>query len=173
MSRIFVTETETRSSLWFMGNLEAIADIQRLKYRYFRSLDLKDWDTFGDCLAADVVTRYGTHAMGEPVHYEGRDAVVDFMRTNLDNGIITTHIASHPEIDLDSDTTAHGSWVFEDTVIVPGHAMIRGSGYYADTYRKDEDGVWRIASTGYQRIYEALTSLEDMPSFKLLANRWA
>lgn len=50
--------------------------------------------------------------------------------------------------------------------------MIRGSGYYADTYRKDEDGVWRIASTGYQRIYEALTSLEDMPSFKL-ANRWA
>ena len=86
-----------------MAHLEAIADIQRLKYRYVRSLDLKDWDTFGDCLAADVVTRDGTHAMGEPVHYEGRDAVVDFMRTNLDNGIITTHIASHPEIDLDSD----------------------------------------------------------------------
>lgn len=156
-----------------MGSSAAIEDIRQLKYRYFRTLDLKDWDAFGDCLAADVVTRYGTHAMGEPVHYQGRDAVVDFMRTNLDNGIITTHIASHPEIVIDSDTTAHGSWVFEDTVIVPDHAMIRGSGYYADTYRKDEDGSWRIASTGYQRIYEALVSLEDMPSFKLLANRWA
>ena len=82
--------------------LSDMEDIRTLKYRYFRSFDLKEWDTFGDCLAADVVTRYGTHAMGEPVHYEGRDAVVDFMRTNLDNGIITTHIASHPEIDIET-----------------------------------------------------------------------
>lgn len=156
-----------------MTNLDAIADIQRLKYRYFRTLDLKQWDDFGDCLTTDIVARYGTHAMGEPVHYDSRDEVVDFMRTNLGNGIITTHIANHPEIDIDSETTAHGSWAFEDTVIVPGHAMIRGSGYYMDTYRKDDDGKWRIARIEYERIYESLVSLEDMPSFTLLANRWA
>ena len=50
--------------------------------------------------------------------------------------------------------------------------QIRGGGYYSDTYRRDRDGAWRIASTRYERIYEALTSLEDLPSFTLLANRW-
>jgi len=50
--------------------------------------------------------------------------------------------------------------------------MIRGGGYYVDDYRKDADGKWRIAGTKYDRIYEAMTSLEDTPSFKLIANRW-
>jgi hypothetical protein len=50
--------------------------------------------------------------------------------------------------------------------------QIRGGGYYLDTYRKDADGAWRIASTQYERIYEAMTSLDDTPSFKLIANRW-
>ena len=29
-------------------DLEAIEEIKRLKYRYFRTLDLKDWEAFGD-----------------------------------------------------------------------------------------------------------------------------
>ena len=49
---------------------DALEEIKRLKYRYFRSLDLKDWDTFGDCLAEDVSAKYGTQAMGEPLHYD-------------------------------------------------------------------------------------------------------
>ena len=58
-------------------------------------------------------------------------------------------------------------------MIAPAFKMqIRGGGYYADTYRKDPDGAWRIASTRYERIYEAMTSLDDTPSFKLIANRW-
>ena len=70
-------------------------------------------------------------------------------------------------------TPRPGSWGFEDTVIVPDFKVqIRGGGYYPDTYRKDPDGAWRIASTKYERIYEAMTSLDDTPSFKLLANRW-
>ncbi len=70
-------------------------------------------------------------------------------------------------------TSASGSWGFEDTVIVPDFkVLIRGAGYYRDTYRRDPDGAWRIASTGYERIFEAMTSLEDTPSFKLIANRW-
>jgi hypothetical protein len=153
-------------------DLVAIEEIRQLKYRYFRTLDLKEWDAFGDCLTDDVVARYGTQAMDKPVHYNSRDDVVAFMRDNLGPAVITVHIASHPEITVDGDT-ATGSWGFEDTVIVPDFkVIIRGGGYYDDSYRRDADGKWRIASTEYQRIYETMTSLDDTPSFKLIANRW-
>ena len=93
-------------------------------------------------------------------------------RTNLGPGVVTMHVANHPEIEVDGDS-ATGTWAFEDTVIVPDFKVsIRGAGYYHDTYRRDADGAWRIASTEYERVYEAMTSLEDTPSFKLIANRW-
>jgi hypothetical protein len=153
-------------------DLASVEEIKRLKYRYFRTLDLKDWDSFGDCLATDVRARYGTQAMGEPLHYDSREAVVEFMSANLGTSVITMHVANHPEIEVDGDA-ASGTWAFEDTVIVPDFKVsIRGAGYYHDTYRRDADGRWRIASTEYERVYEAMTSLEDTPSFKLLANRW-
>jgi hypothetical protein len=153
-------------------DLISIEEIRQLKYRYFRTLDLKLWDEFGDCLAEDVVARYGTQAMDKPLHYDNRADVVEFMSGNLGPGIVTIHIASHPEISVDGDK-ATGSWGFEDTVIVPDFkVIIRGGGYYVDEYRKDPDGKWRIAATKYERIYEAMTSLEDTPSFKLIANRW-
>jgi len=153
-------------------DLAALEEIRQLKYRYFRTLDLKEWEGFGDCLAEDVKARYGTQAMSEPLHFDSRADVVAYMSENLSTSVISIHIGSHPEITVDGDTAA-GSWGFEDTVIVPDFKiLIRGGGYYQDEYRKDPDGKWRIASTRYERIYEAMTSLEDTPSFKLLANRW-
>jgi SnoaL-like protein len=153
-------------------DLVAIEEIKRLKHRYFRTLDLKRWEEFGDCLTEDVRARYGTQAMGEPVHFDTRADVVAFMSENLGVGVVTVHVANHPEIDVDGDT-ATASWVFEDVVLVPDFKLeIRGAGYYADSYRKDADGAWRISATQYERIYEATTSLDDTPSFKLIANRW-
>jgi hypothetical protein len=153
-------------------DLASIEEVRQLKYRYFRSLDLKLWDEFGDCLAEDIVARYGTQAMDKPLHYDNRADVVTFMSENLGPEVVTVHIAGHPEIKVDGDT-ARGSWAFEDTVIVPAFKMmIRGAGYYVDDYRKDDDGRWRISSTRYERIYEATTSLDDTPSFRLIANRW-
>ena len=153
-------------------DLAAIEEIRQLKYRYFRTLDLKEWDAFGDCLAEDIRARYGTQAMPEPLHFDSRADVVGYMSENLGPGVVTIHIGSHPEITVDGDT-ATGSWGFEDTVIVPDFKiLIRGGGYYQDEYRRDADGHWRISSTQYERIYEAMTSLDDTPSFTLLANRW-
>ena len=153
-------------------DLESIEAIKRLKYRYFRTLDLKSWEEFGDCLATDIRARYGTQVMEEPVHFDDRESVVAFMSENLGHGVITVHVAHHPEIEVDGDN-ATGSWCFEDTVIVPGfQTQIRGAGYYTDRYRQDTDGAWRISSTESERIYEAMTSLADTSSFALLANRW-
>ncbi|MFE7744534.1 nuclear transport factor 2 family protein [Nocardia sp. NPDC057455] len=154
-------------------DLDAIEAVRQLKYRYFRSLDLKDWDEFADTLTVDAQGRYGTHAMGEPLHLDGRDAITAFMRENLGPSIVSVHIANHPEISVDG-AAATGSWAFEDTVIATEYrVLIRGAGYYTDTYRRDDDGTWRIASTGYRRIYESMQSLADTPSFQLLSNMWA
>ncbi|WP_159848723.1 nuclear transport factor 2 family protein [Nocardia sp. CY41] len=153
-------------------DLDAIEAVRQLKYRYFRTLDLKEWDDFADTLAVDARGRYGTHAMGEPLHLDGRDAITAFMRENLGPTLVTVHIANHPEIRVEGDT-ATGSWAFEDTVIATQYGvLIRGAGYYTDSYRRDVDGKWRIASTEYRRIYESMQSLADTPSFKLLSNMW-
>jgi len=154
-------------------DLIAIEQLKQLKHRYFRTLDLKQWPQFGDCLTDDVQARYGTRAAGDPLHFEGRTSVVAYMTENLPHSVITLHVAQHPEIEVDGDR-AIGSWCFEDTVIATEFsATIRGGGYYRDEYVRESDGRWRIAATSYERIYEAMTSHADTPSFRLLANRWA
>ena len=154
-------------------DLSALEDLRRLKYRYFRTLDLKDWETFADTLTVDAVGAYGTKVYGEPLTLEGRAAIVDFMREKLPAEVVTMHVAHHPELDVDGDR-AEGSWAFEDTVIVPEmRVLIRGAGYYRDSYLRGTDGEWRISGTGYERVYESMQSLDDTPSFQLLANRWA
>lgn len=150
-----------------------LEDIRRLKYRYLRCVDLKQWDELADTLTEDAVADYGTHAAGGPLTLTSRDEILRYLRDNLGPEIITVHFASHPEIDVDGDH-ATGSWCFEDTVIATEHRVaIRGAAYYRDEYRREPDGRWRIASTGYERIYETMQSLDDMPSLRFIANRWA
>ncbi|TDD83798.1 nuclear transport factor 2 family protein [Actinomadura darangshiensis] len=154
-------------------DLDALEEIRQAKYRYLRCLDLKDWDEFADTLTEDAVGAYGTRAVGEPLRLDGRDAIVDYMRTNLGPEIITVHFAGQPEIRVDGDE-AEGIWCLEDTVIAKEfRVMIRGSAFYEEAYRRCTDGKWRISSIGYERTYEYSVSLDDVPSFRLMADRWA
>ena len=45
--------------------------------------------------------------------------------------------------------------------------VITGAAFYQDRYERGEDGRWRIAHTGYVRTYEAMMSLDELPSFKI------
>lgn len=153
-------------------DLIALENIRRLKHRYMRCVDLKLWDELGSTFVPDATTSYGTHALGEPLTFAGRDTIVEFMRANLGSAITTMHFAGMPELDVDGDR-ATGIWCFHDTVIVTEYRMmIFGSGYYNDRYVRGDDGEWRFEHTGYERTYEASVSLDDTPSFKLIANRW-
>ena len=154
-------------------DLEALESIRQVKYRYLRCVDLKLWDEIAGTFTPDATADYGTPALGEPIQLEGRDAIVGFLRHSLGPGIITTHFAGQPEIAIDGDT-ASGTWCFEDTVIATEYrVMIKGSAFYEDRYARGSDGEWRIAHTGYVRTYEMTLSLEDVPSLKITANRWA
>ena len=130
------------------GELEAI---RRLKYAYFRTLDLKQFDALGALLTDDVTASYED---GRTV-LEGRAAIVTWLTSVLgDSGIVTEHHGHHPEIDFTSDTTATGVWYLQDRVIVPAHDVeIAGTAFYDDRYRLTAEG-WRIAHTGYTRVFE-------------------
>ena len=147
---------------------DTLEELRQLKYRYLRALDLKMWDEFADTLAPEVTASYGP-----ALRFDGRDAVVEFMRNSLGPQIITVHHCHHPELRVGGDT-ATGTWYLDDKVIITEHRMLlTGAAFYDDTYRRCEDGQWRIARTGYIRSYEAVQSLDDVPSWKLTANRWA
>jgi len=130
------------------GELEAI---RRLKYAYFRTLDLKQFDALGALLTDDVTASYED---GRTV-LEGRAAIVTWLTSVLgDSGIVTEHHGHHPEIDFTSDTSATGVWYLQDRVIVPAHDVeIAGTAFYDDRYRLTAEG-WRIAHTGYTRVFE-------------------
>ncbi len=154
-------------------DLAALEEIRRVKYRYLRCVDLKLWDEIADVFTPGATANYGTPAMGKPLNLAGRDEIVAFLRKNLGPGITTVHFASQPEIDIDGDT-ATGTWCFEDTVIATEYrVVIKGAAFYEDRYARGDDGRWRISHTGYVRTYEMTLSLDDLPSLRFTANRWA
>ena len=151
--------------------METIEAIRQLKYRYLRCVDLKLWDDIGDTFTAGATVDYGTMATGKPLKLAGRDEIVSFFRTTMGPDILSSHLAGQPEITVaDDGQSASGIWAFQDTVIaVKYRVVIAGAAFYQDRYALGDDGRWRIASTGYTRTYESMMSLDDLPSFKLIA----
>jgi hypothetical protein len=150
-----------------LTDLIAFEELRRLKYRYLRALDLKLWDEFADTLAPDATAHYGKR-----LDFTGRDAIVGYMSQTVGPEIITVHQCHHPELEVDGDQ-ATGRWSLDDTVIITDRqALLRGAAFYEDRYVR-RDGGWLIQHTGYERIYEAMLSLKDVPSYRLTANRWA
>jgi hypothetical protein len=130
------------------AELEAI---RRVKYAYFRTLDLKQFDALGQLLTEDATASYEDGK----TRLEGRAAVVEWLSGVLgDPGIVTEHHGHHPEIALTSDIAAEGTWYLQDRVIVPAADLeIGGTAFYADRYRRTGER-WQIAHTGYTRVFE-------------------
>ena len=133
--------------------------IKKLKARYQRAVDTKDWDLMGSVLAPNARSVYsdGKYA------FEGREAIVEFLANPNGLGnedIQSMHHAHTPEIDITSETTAKGKWYLEDFVLTaipsegaPNGTVMHGTGIYIDEYVKI-DGEWFIQETGYERIFE-------------------
>jgi hypothetical protein len=134
-----------------MDTAAELEAIRQLKYAYFRTLDLKQFDELGALLTEDATASYG-YAGGD---LEGRAAIVTWLTGVMsDPGMVTEHHGHHPEITFLSDTEARGVWYLQDRVIVPAADLeIAGTAFYEDRYRLTEEG-WRIAHTGYTRVFE-------------------
>src|SRR5690606_21414846 len=133
--------------------LVEIEAIKRVKYRYLRCLDQKRWDELGECLAPGCTAAYS----GGRYAFEGRDAIVDFLRRSMGaETFLSAHRCHHPEIDLESSHTATGIWALDDLVLIGDHDLIvHGAAFYEDRYEKLDD-QWVLAHTGYRRTFEQL-----------------
>ena len=152
-----------------MSELNEIEAIKRLKYKYLRCLDLKQWQDLAECFTEDAVSAYS----GGKYSFEGRDAIMDFLEKAMGApSFLSSHTVHQPEIELTGETTATGIWALHDVVIeTNADIVIQGAAFYRDEYVK-VDGKWKIRSTGYERTYEETLSRADLPSLKITANRW-
>ncbi len=136
-----------------MDDLEAI---KRLKARYFRTMDTKDWAAMREVFTDDVVM--DTTASGGGV-VTGADEFLAFLQETLADAV-TVHHGHMPEIDLTSPTTATGIWALQDVILWPNGMRLLGYGHYHETYEKIGDD-WRIASSTLTRLHMDLTEPDD------------
>jgi uncharacterized protein (TIGR02246 family) len=149
-------------------DLVEIEAIKRLKYRYARSLDTKDWDALAACFTPDATASYS----GGQLSFEGRDAIIDFLKQVLgSHDALTSHNMSQPEIELTGADSATGVWALQDMVMFTEQAfVVRGASFYDDEYVK-VNGEWKFKHTGYRRVWEEMAP--RVPDAKLTASWWA
>lgn len=144
------------------GSLEtllAIEEIKRLKARYFRLMDGKDWVGFAELFAQDALFDV-RGALEENLEQEqeqepirGREAIVNYVRSGI-SPMTSAHYGHMPEIDILTDNSATGIWALADTLRMPEgapFAYFYGYGHYHERYIR-EDGVWRIAALKITRF---------------------
>jgi uncharacterized protein (TIGR02246 family) len=128
--------------------MDDVEEIKKLKARYFRSLDSKDWETYANVFAEDCVVDL-TRSQGG--RYEGRK---DFAAYASSLTLVqSVHHGHMPEIELTGPDTATGVWVLEDYNIWEDGTQNHGWGHYLETYVK-RDGRWYIKTMAlsYLRI---------------------
>lgn len=130
--------------------LEDIEAIRSLQARYQRCLDTRDFDGLEECFAEDAVSSYGNGSMS----YDGRDAIIGFLRKSMTLKMPSSHLIHGGEIDVRDSSTASAKWYLEDYLLHQKFKMkLHGTAIYEVDYAKT-GGTWRIKSIGYRRCYE-------------------
>lgn len=146
--------------------LLAIEEIRKLKARYFRLMDMQQWDALGEVFALDAAydatdaLRNGSgpdsldQKLGPEWINEGRAPILAFIRQALE-GMTSAHHGHMPEIEIISATEATGIWPMSDVVqqYVDGKLVLKleGQGHYWETYERIE-GRWMIKTSRLTRL---------------------
>jgi hypothetical protein len=132
-----------------------LEEIRRLKARYFRLMDTKQWDELRDVFTTDV--RIDTTEDSGTI-IVGVDEYLPFLVGQIGD-VVTVHHGHMDEIEFVDADTATGIWAMEDELWWPEGSPLRylhGYGHYHETYRRTTEG-WRIAEmrlTRLHRIFE-------------------
>jgi hypothetical protein len=142
--------------------LTAIEEIKKLKARYFRSMDTKDWPglqaVFSDDAELDMRGEAADKSKATDALIVGAANIMPFIR-NAVLDLVTAHHGHMPEIEITSSAAAKGIWAMEDVLRWPPGAAVKtlhGYGHYHETYRKTADG-WRIQSSRLSRLRVDIT----------------
>lgn len=131
--------------------LTDIEQIQQLKARYFRLMDTKQWQQWGEVFTDDATVQATSLII--TINWQGKSQIVSQNSTFLALAK-TAHHGHMPEITLTSPTTATGIWAMEDLLEFP-LIVYHGWGHYNETYQK-VNGQWKIKSLVLTRLRERL-----------------
>ncbi len=150
--------------------LEDLEAIKSLKYKYFRALDMKQWDEFAECFTEDACTSYSDGQY----QFQGIYSIMKFIKRGLARyHFFGLHHGHHPEITFTSDVTAKGVWALYNYMIdTQEDKSLLINAYYQDEYVKS-GGTWKIQFTSYHRVFEESWLRRDVPSLKLDMNIFA
>ena len=137
------------------ARLADLEDIKQLKARYFRHMDGKDWQAYGDVFTEDCTMHSGP--IDEPP-VTGRQRIVEYVSSSIQH-MVTVHHGHMPEIEFTGDDTATGIWSMFDQLRAPG-LELDGYGHYHEEYRRCGDGHWRISATRLSRLWVRSSSPE-------------
>jgi len=149
-----------------IARLEDIEALQRLKYAYWRCLDLKDWDGLRRLFTDDATVSYGSGRY----EFQGVDAIMKFLTESLstERGSVTIHHGHHPEIEITGPTTARTTWALYNYMYnVKQNRAIRIGAYYHDECVKI-GGEWRLHHVGYQSLFQEEWKRDDIASLQLV-----
>ena len=127
--------------------LEDVEAIKKLKSRYWRCVDRKQWNELADCFVEDAM-----FDIAPAIKLQGRKEFVQFLGKMLGSAI-TAHQGHNAEIEITGDTTAKGMWtLYDDIRNVESNTVLRGYGFYEDEYAKEKSG-WKIKSIKFIRSF--------------------
>lgn len=132
-----------------LARLEAVDQIERLKYRYLRACDRKDTEAMRDCFVREgAEIDYGP--LGK---FTGRDALVDLytsLALRREGGtwlFHDIHQGHHPDIEVIDEARATGRWTLSFMrVNLESNVIEQASIEYVDSY-VNEDGAWKIRAS--------------------------
>lgn len=133
--------------------LFAIEEIKKLKARYFRCVDTKDWEGFAGVFAPDAVFDISDDVPGCVL--TGPKVIAEAASAPL-TGCVSVHHGHCPEIDLTSEDSATGIWAMEDKLRWSADSerpnmTLHGYGHYHETYSRI-DGRWYIRTMKLKRL---------------------
>jgi hypothetical protein len=143
-----------------------LEEIKRLKSRYFRSVDAKDWEGFRAVFTEDIWFKLLDR---EPVI--GADNVVTYTASATESSR-TVHHGHMPDITIEGPTEARGIWSLADYGEGPLDSEtgtrrgFKGYGQYEEIYRK-VDGVWKIARLHLTYLRTDALYPEPLPSLEI------
>ncbi|HUJ64233.1 MAG TPA: nuclear transport factor 2 family protein [Acidimicrobiales bacterium] len=131
-----------------------VQEIQKLKARYFRFMDTKQWERFGELFTEDLkfyIEGSPTAGSDQPA-FDGRRDLVGYLAASHP-AKVTVHQGHMPEIEFTGDDTATGVWAVFDWVDDPGRGGAwQGFGHYHERYVRGPDRRWRICEVRLTRL---------------------
>ena len=148
-----------------LRRLEDRAELHALAATYFRATDDDDYDRLSDCFTADATFA----ASGFPPS-QGREAIIEFLKSTRAGMQQTVHTPSYVQLDFADSNSATGV-VAAHLELGIGDTTYFAAVRYLDAYRLENER-WRIAQREMRAIHVGPWSEADQSLSVPLNIRW-